>query len=63
MRLFDEVSDYEAFEEIVDAIAETLKEVYLDLRSSNDKALQRNRDDKRTGSQTTYVFGDGGNRL
>jgi len=44
-----------------ETIAETLKEVYLDLLSSNDKALQRNRDDKRTGSQTTYIFGDGGN--
>lgn len=41
-----------------EAIAETVKEVYLDLLSSNDKALQRNRDDKRPTNQTTYILGE-----
>jgi len=40
-----------------DTIAETVKEVYLDLLSSNDKALQRSRDDKRPSNQTTYILG------
>lgn len=43
-----------------EVIAETLKEVYLDLLSSNDKHLQRNRDDKRATNLTTYIFGDEG---
>lgn len=41
-----------------EAVAETIKEVYLDLLSSNDRALQRGRDDKRPTSQTTYIFGE-----
>ena len=44
-----------------ETIAETLKEVYLDLLSSNDKHLQRDRDERRAGNQTTYIFGEGGN--
>ena len=43
-----------------ETIAETVKEVYLDLLSSNDKALQRNRDDKRPTNQTTYILGEAG---
>jgi len=43
-----------------ETIAETVKEVYLDLLSSNDKALQRNRDEKRPSNQTTYIFGETG---
>jgi type II secretory pathway component GspD/PulD (secretin) len=44
-----------------ETIAETLKEVYLDLLSSNDRHLQqRDRDEKRATSQTTYIFGEGG---
>jgi type II secretory pathway component GspD/PulD (secretin) len=41
-------------------VAETVKEVYRDLLSSNDKALQQGRDDKRASNQTTYIFGEGG---
>lgn len=41
-----------------EAVAETIKEVYLDLLSSNDRALQRGREDKRPTSQTTYIFGE-----
>lgn len=43
-----------------ETIAETVKEVYLDLLSSNDRALQRGRDDRRPSSQTTYIFGESG---
>ena len=43
-----------------ETVAETIKEVYLDLLSSNDKALQRGRDDKRPSNQTTYIFGESG---
>lgn len=43
-----------------ETVAETVKEVYLDLLSSNDKALQKGRDDKRPASQTTYIFGESG---
>jgi len=40
-------------------IAETVKEVYRDLLSSNDKALQGGKKDERRTSGTTYIFGDG----
>lgn len=40
-------------------IAETLKDVYRDLLSSNDKALA-NSPDQRNRQQTTYIFGEGG---
>jgi len=43
-----------------ETIAETVKEVYLDLLSSNDRALQRGRDERRPTSQTTYIFGESG---
>ena len=43
-----------------ETIAETVKEVYVDLLSSNDKALQKGRDDKRPSNQTTYIFGESG---
>ncbi|MCU0978017.1 MAG: hypothetical protein MUF25_02500 [Pirellulaceae bacterium] len=43
-----------------ETVAETVKEVYVDLLSSNDKALQKGRDDKRPGNQTTYIFGESG---
>lgn len=43
-----------------ETVAETIKEVYVDLLSSNDKALQRGRDDRRPSSQTTYIFGESG---
>ncbi len=43
-----------------ETVAETVKEVYLDLLSSNDKALQKGRDDKRPSNQTTYIFGESG---
>lgn len=44
-----------------EVIAETLKEVYLDLLSSNDKHLQRDRGEKQATNQTTYIFGEEGN--
>jgi len=40
-------------------IAESVKEVYRDLLSSNDKALQEGKKDERRSPQTTYIFGDG----
>jgi hypothetical protein len=40
-------------------IAETVKEVYRDLLSSNDKALQQGKKDDRRVGGTTYIFGDG----
>ncbi len=43
-----------------ETIAESVKEVYLDLLSSNDRALQRGRDERRPSSQTTYIFGESG---
>ena len=40
-------------------IAETLKEVYRDLLSSNDKALQQGPNaERRPTNQTTYIFGE-----
>jgi type II secretory pathway component GspD/PulD (secretin) len=43
-----------------ETVAETVKEVYLDLLSSNDRALQRGRDERRSSNQTTYIFGESG---
>lgn len=40
-------------------IAEAVKEVYRDLLSSNDKALQPGKDERRM-PQNTYIFGDAG---
>jgi len=40
-------------------IAETIKEVYRDLLSSNDKALQQGPNaERRPSNQTTYIFGE-----
>ena len=40
-------------------VAETIKEVYRDLLSSNDKSLQQGPNaEKRPSNQTTYIFGE-----
>jgi hypothetical protein len=43
-----------------EVVAEAIKEVYRDLLSANDKALQQGREEKRQPSGPTYIFGDGG---
>jgi hypothetical protein len=44
------------------AIAEAVKDVYRDLLSSNDKALQNNKNEERKtpAAGTTYIFNEGG---
>ena len=41
-------------------VAETVKEVYRDLLSSNDKALQGANSNRRPQNQNTYIFGEAG---
>ena len=41
-------------------VAETVKEVYRDLLSSNDKALQGDNNNRRPQNQNTYIFGETG---
>ena len=44
-----------------EAIAETIKDVYRDLLSANDKALSQNPEQRnRMPNQTTYIFNEGG---
>lgn len=44
-----------------DVIAETIKDVYRDLLSANDKALAQNPEQRnRMPNQTTYIFNEGG---
>jgi type II secretory pathway component GspD/PulD (secretin) len=43
-----------------EVIAESIKEVYRDLLSSNDKALQQGKEEKRQPGGPTYIFGGGG---